>query len=731
MIIVICAAFLILLMIMAQYYYTRDLLRNEVEQRANIELSAQVNMIEHTLESAEVTMQDHLWEIQKNLSNPDELFEVTRRMIAANQHVVGGCLSFVPNYFPQKGQYFEPYAHKENGEIVVSQLGSENHDYTQHPAYIAAVKHRRQLWSDPYVYEDGKRQYLTTFTYPLIDSRGEVACVCGLDIDLSWLNDTLNHVMNYPSSFGLMLTQKGELVVGTPTQRSSMRDLEMVERVMNDYKLVSYADKNGDSKIIDFTNDENGRKGYIYFKSLSKDPYWKVAMVTYEDEVFAAVHKMRWRNMLMLLGGLIIISFIINRFARNEKRLQLANLREARIGSELRVARAIQEEMLPKVSLDISQRPDIDVCGSLEPAKEVGGDVYDYLIRDEKLFFCIGDVSGKGVPAAMVMSVILSLFRMFSSHSSNPAHIVQALNEELCRNNESNMFVTFFIGVLDLPTGRLRYCNAGHEIPLLIRARKSQEQTTEGKDETGQLIKLPVKANLPMGVFNDFKYEMQEEMMESDSVVFLYTDGLTESRNPKNEQFKLANIMNTLRSLASQDSITAQQVVTTMNNEIIRYMDKTEQADDLTMLAVHFVQIQEHDKLSESITLQNDVHQVSLLNDFVKNNLTQLGLEKSAIRKLQLAIEEVVANVIDYAYPIGTIGDIKVDMLANDQRLKVVVCDEGVAFDPTVVEKADTSMAAEDRPVGGLGILLTRELVDSINYERVDGRNILTLRKKL
>jgi len=729
--IIICAAVLILLMIQAQYYYTRKLLSEEVEQRADIELSAQVNMIEHTLESAETTMLDHVWDIRDNLSRPDELFEETRRLIAANPHVVGGCLSFVPNYYPHKGYFFEPYAHKENGEIKLSQLGSENHDYTKHPAYVAAVNQHRVLWSDPYVYEGDKREYLTTYTYPLIDDRGEVACVCGLDIDLSWLSDTLNHVMNYPSSFGLMLTQKGELLSDSSSQRSSMSDQEMVVQIMNDSSAICKANKNGDSKVIAFTDKEDGRKGFIYFKSLSKEPYWQIAVVTYEDEVFKSVHKMGRRNMLMMLGGLLILFFIINRFARNEKRLQKASLQQARLGGELRVARAIQEEMLPKASIDISQRQDIDVCGSLKPAKEVGGDVYDYFVRDEKLFFCIGDVSGKGVPSAMVMSVILSLFRMVTTHTSNPAHIVQTLNIELCRNNETNMFVTFFIGILDLPTGRLRYCNAGHEIPLLMQGSEVLENEAKKSAEAQLLEKIPVKANLPMGVFDDFKYELQEEQLASGSTLFLYTDGLTEARNPQNQQFKIERIISSLQSLAGQSDISAQKVIKTMNDDILRFMDKEEQVDDLTMLAVHYIKVQEQNKLSESITLQNDIHQISQLNEFVKGYLTQVGLENSAIRKLQLAIEEVVANVMDYAYPIGTCGDIKVDMFANERRVKVVVSDEGVVFDPTVVPAVDTSMAAEERPVGGLGILLTRELVDSVNYERVDGRNILTLRKKI
>ena len=242
---------------------------------------------------------------------------------------------------------------------------------------------------------------------------------------------------------------------------------------------------------------------------------------------------------------------------------------------------------------------------------------------------------------------------------------------------------------------------------------------------------IPVKANLPIGVFSDFAYELQELQLEAQSTLFLFTDGLTEARNSQREQFRMKRIMDTLTKETSQaGSLNAQQLVTLMTDTVNRFAGDAEQSDDLTMLAIRYTREKEHDTFSEKIVLQNDVHQVPQLNAFVKDIAARNGLEKSAVRRLQLAIEEVVVNIMDYAYSPGITGDIVIEAFCNEKRMKFVVSDEGMAFDPTAVKTPDLSQCVEDRPIGGLGIQLTRQMVDSLNYERIDGRNILTLRIK-
>ena len=371
-------------------------------------------------------------------------------------------------------------------------------------------------------------------------------------------------------------------------------------------------------------------------------------------------------------------------------------------------------DMLPK-SEETALRDDCFVVGSLDPAKMVGGDLYDYFIRDEKLFFCIGDVSGKGIPAALVMAVMHTLFRSISAHESNPARIMQALNETACQRNEQNMFVTMFIGVLDLPTGRLRYCNAGHDKPFVI-----------GK-ETKQ---LPAKPHLPLGVMDNMVYTIQETVLQSGESLFLYTDGLTEAMNESHEQFGLKRVEKGLRDCIGKESNTSENLIRTMTNRVNAFVDGAEQSDDLTLLAIQYTPQEKPLIFCETLTLINKVSEITKLNAFVKSATAALNMETGLANQIKLAVEEAVTNVIDYAYPSDIEGNISVTIEADEYRIRFILSDSGAEFDPTSVSKADTTLTVDERPIGGLGVFLVRNLMDSINYERVDGKNVLRMEKR-
>jgi sigma-B regulation protein RsbU (phosphoserine phosphatase) len=276
------------------------------------------------------------------------------------------------------------------------------------------------------------------------------------------------------------------------------------------------------------------------------------------------------------------------------------------------------------------------------------------------------------------------------------------------------MFVTMFIGVLDLPTGHLRYCNAGHDLPII--------------QANGQWTSLDAKPHLPVGVFAEVKYGMTETYMQPDSTIFLYTDGLTEAMNSEHKLFGIKRMEEVLAACTDKHP---QELLEAVSEAVHRYVGDAEQSDDLTMLAVRYTPQRYESTLNETLTLKNDVHEVAELSKFQKSFYEKMNLEKSLARQLRLAVEEAVVNVIEYAYPVGTEGNVEVTMMSDGHRLKVMIVDAGVPFDPTAEKKADTTLSAEDRRVGGLGIYLVRELMDSINYERVNGHNILTLRKEL
>ena len=253
--------------------------------------------------------------------------------------------------------------------------------------------------------------------------------------------------------------------------------------------------------------------------------------------------------------------------------LKTTTAQKASIESELKVAHDIQMSMLPKTFPPFPERSDIDVYGTLTPAKGVGGDLFDFYIRDEKLFFCIGDVSGKGIPAALIMAVTRSLFRNISSYASQPSAIVYALNNALSEGNDNNMFVTLFVGVFDLQTGMLQYCNAGHDSPLLV-----------GRD----VGVLPCQSNLPVGVIYDFKYSQQEARIDPETTVFLFTDGLNEAENISHAQFGDMRIQNVAKRVLAKGEHQPINIIYEMSEAVRAFVGEAEQSDDLTMLAIQY-----------------------------------------------------------------------------------------------------------------------------------------------
>ncbi len=257
--------------------------------------------------------------------------------------------------------------------------------------------------------------------------------------------------------------------------------------------------------------------------------------------------------------------------------LKATTAQKASIDSELKIAHDIQMSMLPKVFPPFPERNDIDIFGRLTPAKAVGGDLFDFYIRDEKLFFCVGDVSGKGVPASLFMAVTHSLFRNVSAHVSEPHRIVRALNSSIDQGNELDMFVTLFVGVLDLQTGLLSYCNAGHNAPLFI-------------DQDIHL--LPCDPNLPIGIIDEWDYTLQQVKFQPQTTLFLYTDGLNEAEDNTHAQFGDDRISQIAKQQLSKHQLQPKVFVESMTKAVHDFVGDAEQSDDMTMLTIQYTKAQ-------------------------------------------------------------------------------------------------------------------------------------------
>lgn len=688
--IMVIAAIMVEAITVVQYQRIHAMMAEDMAIRSSIALEASADKIGHVFELTETTMNENMRDLRRAISNPDSVFRAIQYTIDDNPSIVSGCIGFVPEYYRSKGYYFEPVVFKTGDKYDYKQLGSPSHDYTSNPAYIRAIESGKKFWSDPY-YDDngGKPMRLITFTCPLSDEKGVLAGVIGLDMDVSWLGDTLNNRQKNESSFLMLLTSDRKLVATPSVSDASQTDIAEALRMINQGKELS---------------DDNRLS--VRSITMNCEPFWHVVQVCYNEEVFAPMRRMRRQQVVLIVLGLAILFFMIERFYRSQKKLREATVEQARISGELSVARDIQQEMLPKVFPP-------NIYGTIVPAREVGGDIFDFYVRDGKLFFCIGDVTGKGVPAAMLMSVVHSLFRTFSSRIDSPSFIVREINSQVCRGNDSYMFVTCLVGCLDLYTGKLEYCNAGHDKPFLL---------------TSSADIMPLRSNLPMGCFPDFEYEEESCVLEPGTSIFLYTDGLTEARNAYKQFFGRDRVKAVLDACLAKPDATPEMMVNSLLDAAKVFMDKVPQSDDLTMLLIKY---QPGELVRDQITLANETEEVERLGEFIKDYCNTLGLDKKIVSGIRLALEESVVNVINYAYPEQEKGYVTIYADSNREEVRFTIVDSGVPFNPKSVLSADTTLDALNRPIGGLGVHLTRKLMDSISYCRKDGKNVLSLTKTI
>lgn len=698
--IIISAVILLEVMMGVMFLSAQNFIQRTMVQMVEAEMSATYLSIRNKLSIVEVSIDNLSRVVSESLDKQEWMFELSQRMVQ-NSPMIWGCgVAYAPGYYPQYDKFYMPYSVRRGQDSIISMQGAADKvDYTKKEYYRVPHAQGKSHWSEPYEDKFGAKAVITTYGAPIYDKDNHFVGVALADITVGLLDEVINEEKTYQSTQSLLVTGNYHVLAGKETP------------VLKEVLDVLKADKDKEAYFPMTTED--GVKHHVFYTSVGGKTDWVLINVLDDSEVFGNLRRQRVLLLIPSIIGLLIAGFIVWRSSRNLERLREANAEKERIGGELLVASKIQQSMLPRQDL---RNDEVDIKGALTPAREVGGDLYDYYIRDEKLLFCIGDVSGKGAPAAMIMAVIHSLFRAFSAHENNPAHIMQTINEAACRNNEANYFVTMFIGVLDLPTGNLRYCDAGHDSPFVI--------------ENGKVRMEKCNPHLPLGVFADTKYEIQEMVLAYDSTIFLYTDGLTEARKGPKQFFGIQRVEAVLGKCADEH-LAPRQMLERITEEVQQYVGDAEQNDDLTMLVIHYTPQQYESKLTEVLNIKNDLYEVSKLNAFQKSFYEKLNLEKSLARRLQLSVEEIVVNVIDYAYPLGMKGDITVKMMWNGKSLKIVVVDSGVMFDPTLVETPDISLMAEERQVGGLGIHLVRKLMDSVNYEREDGKNILTLIKNI
>ncbi|MBQ9530692.1 MAG: SpoIIE family protein phosphatase [Eubacterium sp.] len=382
-----------------------------------------------------------------------------------------------------------------------------------------------------------------------------------------------------------------------------------------------------------------------------------------------------------------------------------------RIGAELSIASAIQENSVPHIFPPYPHRDDIDIFASMTPAKEVGGDFYNFfLIDDDHIALVMADVSGKGVPAALFMMVTNILIRESARVIKTPSGILTYVNNRICERNAADMFVTVWIGILEISTGKMIASNAGHDDPAVYR-------------KNGEFEFVKSRHGLVVGAMSESRYSDFEIQLGKGDKIFLYTDGVPEATDKDNKMFSLERM---LESLNSHRDEKPEGILDGINDDVNKFVGEAPQFDDLTMLCLQLKEENDMKTLTVDATTEN-LHEVM---DFIDSFLEENDCSMKAQTQIDLSVEEIYVNIANYAYG-DSVGKAEISISKADDEVMIVFKDGGVEYNPLAKKDPDVTLSAEERNIGGLGIYLVKKNMDSVSYVYENNQNILTLKKAI
>ena len=618
--VVLFAALIFLTALGFMFVQSREAVRQEAISRATQILDKTSLRVTGILNRVEVASHMTKWLVMRHPEIADSMFVYSQGMLKCNPDFYNCSIAFEPYYFKEYGRYFSAYTRQSGDSILTTQGGSDAYQYFYTDWYLMPSLLNRPCWTEPYLDMDmltKKKEMVTSYCEAIKDHRGNMIGVINTGLSLNWLSQTISAVKPYPNSYSIMIGNGGTFFVHPDTTKLIVQTIytSTLEHEDTAMTALGHAMQNGEEGMRQLSVD--GQDCYVFYKPLGMTG-WSMAIVCPESDIFGGFDRLRRTVMTIVCVGLLLMLFLFIRIITSElkplrrlakeaetiasgqfntrlpdfkrsdeigqlshsfgnmqqslvnyiEELKATTAQKASIESELNVASSIQMSMLPNV---FPNREGLDMHASMKPAKEVGGDLYGYVLNDAGLYFAVGDVSGKGVPASLFMAQATRLFRTLAAQQMMPDEICTRMNDALSGDeNPTTMFVTMFVGLVDLQTGHLSFCNAGHNPPVL-----------GGGENHGDYLQM--QPNVPIGICSDLKYEGEEISTIKGRALFIYTDGLNEAENPQQEQFGDERILDILRNTHFD---TAQQVIETLASEVEHFRNGAEPNDDLTMMCL-------------------------------------------------------------------------------------------------------------------------------------------------
>jgi sigma-B regulation protein RsbU (phosphoserine phosphatase) len=609
------------------YYESRLILEQELENNARNLAMSLVNRVESELVSVTKVTEGVARSMETGRYTENELLARIRTTLEDNPRIYGAGIAFEPYAFRKANRLYAPYFYREKGKITFIRL-EDSYQYVPY-VYWDWYQIPRELgkleWSEPYYDDGGANIAMATCSVPFYLDRGGTRILKGIvtsDIPLVSLTELISSVKILKTGYAALLSRNG-MVLAHPLKDAIMNETFFsIAESRHDTSLRDLGKKmvQGESGFVHYTSLV-GVKSWMYFAPI-RSTGWTLAVVFPEEELVENVRKLSLTMAGMGLAGILLLTLAVYSIASSITKplrslaeatevmasgnfdielpvvrsndevgvltssfqLMVTSLKEyiknltettaakERIQSELKVATDIQASLLPRLFPAFPDRPEFDIFASMDPAKEVGGDFYDFFfIDDNNLCFLIADVADKGVPAALYMMVAKTLLKSEGQRLGEPAMILSYVNNILAADNESCMFATVFCAILDTGSGEVRFANAGHNPPLII-------------DSLGIRYLAP-KHGFVLGPMPDSVYETEHLTLQKGDVLFLYTDGVTEAKNPEEELYGESRLLQALKD-GSKDDLT--DMIHTIRAEVTLHANGAPQSDDVTMVAIKY-----------------------------------------------------------------------------------------------------------------------------------------------
>ncbi|MDD5217993.1 MAG: SpoIIE family protein phosphatase [Candidatus Omnitrophica bacterium] len=751
------------------YYVSRQLILQNIEASARDLAATTAQKIETVLRSIEEVPETVAESLAEITYDEKTLKQLLHSVVDHNSEIFGSTIAFEPNAFDGSSYYYAPYVYRSGRDLKLNWLGDEDYVYFRLDWYQIPRELKRICWTEPYYDEGGANITISTCSVPFYRWVGNERRFMGVvtaDVSLAWLEKMVSGIKIAKTGYAFLVSKNGTFV--THPQKNL---------IMNE-TIFSLAEGRHDPLIRKIGRDMvRGRSGFIPLKSLVTDKNvwmayapipttgWSVAVLFPQDELMADVLRLNQIDALLACLGFVILLVVIiliaksitkplralayatqdiakgnwnvelpkpksadevgtltasfiymkEALAKYVRELTQTTAIKERMESELKIAHDIQMSIVPKTFPPFPERKQFDLYAILEPAREVGGDLYDFFFIDEnRLCFVIGDVSGKGVPGSLFMAGTKTLIKSCAKETAGPDAILKKVNGDISSDNDFCMFVTVFCGIFDIRTGEIVYANGGHNPPLLIRKGQNAEF-------------LPGGNGPAVGVVPNAEYTQGSLFLKPGDTLYLYTDGVTEACNEKEELYSEER----LRDFLSRNSgKRIKKMVEDTLREIRLYSGAAPQSDDITLLVLRYwgEAGAGPDENEMTLILKNEMSSLAKLESALAEFGKQHGLDGDVLRNINLILEELTVNIISYAYADKTQHDIVVHLEKREGKLGIQIQDDGKPFNPLQVPAPDLDASLEKRPIGGLGIHLVRKLAESVEYQRRDGYNILILK---